>query len=181
VNRAVAREMLDAGVEVLFQRADRAAFRRWMSSRDNTAENRFAWIDRSRLVRGSAALGLLGIKVPVSPRRQTLAPLPDRSPIGCWRRSARKRGGLIESGALLDSEELRLLPGWRSPDGLAELSFGAVRRVLLDMVDGKPPRDLPPGDTDELARRGFGVLPGLRIDWALPVDADAKARNRLTL
>jgi hypothetical protein len=43
--------------------------------------------------------------------------------------------------------------------------FG-LRRVLLDMVDGKAPRDLPPGDTDELARRGFGVLVGLRIDWA---------------
>ena len=39
--------------------------------------------------------------------------------------------GLIKSGALPDSEELRLLPGWRSPDALAELSFGAVRRVLL--------------------------------------------------
>jgi hypothetical protein len=77
--------------------------------------------------------------------------------------------GLIESGALPDSEELRLLPGWRSPDALAELSFGAVRRVLRDMADGKPPRDLPPGDTDELARRGFGVLLGLRIDWAIPV------------
>jgi hypothetical protein len=42
VNRAVAREMLDAGVEVLVQRADRAAFRRWMSGRDNTPENRRA-------------------------------------------------------------------------------------------------------------------------------------------
>ena len=70
--------------------------------------------------------------------------------------------------ALTDSEELRLLPGWRSPDALAELSFGAVRRVLLDLVDGKPPRDLPPGDTDDLARKGFGVLLGLRIDWAIP-------------
>ncbi len=36
VNRAVASEMLDAGVEVLVQRADRAAFRRWMSGRDDT-------------------------------------------------------------------------------------------------------------------------------------------------
>jgi hypothetical protein len=75
---------------------------------------------------------------------------------------------LIESGALADSEELQLSPGWRSPDALAELSFGAVRRVLLDLVDGKPPRDLPPGDTDDLARKGFGVLLGLRIDWAIP-------------
>ena len=56
-----------------------------------------------------------------------------------------------------------------TPDALADLSFGAVRRVLIDMVDGKAPRDLPPGDTDELARHGFGVLIGLRIDWAIPV------------
>ena len=76
VNRAVAREMLDAGVEVLVQRADRAAFRRWMSGRDNTPENRLAWIDRSRLVRCSAALAVLGLKAPVSPRRQTFGTAP---------------------------------------------------------------------------------------------------------
>ena len=40
---------------------------------------------------------------------------------------------------------------------------------MLDLVDGKAPRDLPPGDTDDLARRGFGVLLGLRTDWAIPV------------
>src|ERR1700722_8532080 len=56
VNRAVASEMLDAGVQVLVQRADRAALRRWMYDRDDTAENRRAWIDRGRLLRGSAAL-----------------------------------------------------------------------------------------------------------------------------
>jgi hypothetical protein len=248
VNRAVAREMLDAGVEVLVQRADRAAFRRWMSGRDNTPENRLAWIDRSRLLRGSAALELLGLKSSASPPPQTFdkapGPIADRlleafgdedsaefdalvqdlmaarrtdvldlairkleeregdeagdelnwvllvaaegAPIGPsgWAELvalavALPAGdvpdgealgqGLIASGALMDTEELRLLPGWRSPDALAELSFGAVRRVLLDLVDGKPPRDLPPGDTDELARRGFGVLVGLRIDWAIPV------------
>jgi hypothetical protein len=85
-------------------------------------------------------------------------------------------GGLIASGALPPTDELRLLPGWRSPEALADLSFGAVRRVLLDLLDGKPPQDLPPGDTDDLARRGFGVLLGLRIDWAIPVwDAIAAA------
>jgi hypothetical protein len=87
--------------------------------------------------------------------------------------------GLIESGALPDSEELRLLPGWRSPDALAELSFGAIRRVLLDVADGKPPRDRPRGDTDELARRGFGVLLGLRIDWAIPVWEEIAAAGGL--
>jgi hypothetical protein len=258
VNRAVAREMLDAGVEVLVQRADRAAFRRWMSGSDNTLENRLAWIDRSRLVRGSAALEVLGLKAPVSPRRQTFGtapgPIADRLleafgeeesgefdvlvqdlmaagrtdvldlairkleeregdeagdelnwvllvaaegaaigpsgwaelvalavalPAGDVPDGEALARGLIESGALLDSEELRLLPGWRSPDALAELSFGAVRRVLLDMADGKPPRDLPPGDTDELVRRGFGVLLGLRIDWAIPVWEEIAAAGGL--
>ena len=67
VNRAVALEMLDAGVEVLVQRADRGAFRRWMSGRDDTAESRGGWIDRGRLLRGAAGLALLGIKAPGSP------------------------------------------------------------------------------------------------------------------
>ena len=240
--------MLDAGVEVLVQRADRAAFRRWMAGRDNTPENRLAWIDRNRLLRGSAALDVLGLKTSVSARHQTFdkapGPIADRlleaygdedsgefdvlvqdlmaarrtdvldlairkleeregdeagdelnwvllvaaegAPIGPsgWAELvalavALPSGdvpdgdalgqGLIESGALTDSEELRLLPGWRSPDALTGLSFGAVRRVLVDLVDGKPPRDLPPGDTDELVQHGFGVLLGLRIDWAIPV------------
>lgn len=248
VNRAVALEMLDAGVEVLVQRADRAAFRRWMSNRDDTPENRRSWIDRSRLLRGSAALKVLGLHASASLPRQTFGkapgPIADRLleafgeedseefdvlvqgltaagrtdvldlavrklgerdgddagddlnwvllvaaegaavgpsgwvelvalvvalPAGDLPDGEELGQGLIASGALADSEELRLLPGWRSPDALAELSFGAVRRVLLDLVDGKPPRDLPPGDTDDLARRGFGVLLGQRIDWAIPV------------
>ena len=77
--------------------------------------------------------------------------------------------GLIASGGLAPEEELRFLPGWRSPDAVAELSPVATRRVLLDLVADREPRDLPPGDTDELARRGFGVLVGLRVDWAIPV------------
>jgi hypothetical protein len=258
VNRAVAREMLDAGVEVLVQRADRAAFRRWMSGRDDTPENRLAWIDRSRLVRGSAALEVLGLKASASPRPQTFdkapGPIADRLleafaeeesgefdalvqdlmaarrtdvldlairkleeregdeagdelnwvllvaaegaaigpsgwaelvalavalPAGDVPDGEALGRGLIESGALPDSEELRLLPGWRSPDALAELSFGGVRRVLRDMADGKPPRDLPPGDTDEFARRGFGVLLGLRIDWAIPIWEEIAAAGGL--
>jgi hypothetical protein len=87
VNRAVALEMLDAGVEVLVQRADRAAFRRWMSDRDDTPENRRTWIDRSRLLRGPAALEVLGLKASTHPRVIPSARHLDRSRIGCWRRS----------------------------------------------------------------------------------------------
>ena len=248
VNRAVALEMLEAGVEVLVQRADRAAFRRWMSGRDDTPETRRSWIDRGRLLRGGAASAMLGLDASASPLRQTfgaapgpvadrlldaygdedsdafdvlvqrlmeagrtdvldlairklgeregdeagddlnwvllvaaegaaigpsgwaeLVALPVALPAGDVPDGEALAQGLIESGTLAESEELRLLPGWRSPDAFAGLSFGAVRRVLLELVEGKPPRDLPPGDTDDLARRGFGVLLGLRIDWAIPV------------
>jgi hypothetical protein len=248
VNRAVAAEMLDAGARVLVQRADRAGFRRWMADRDDTAENRHAWIDRARLLGGSAALEVLGVKALAPPPGQVFGkapgPIADRllAAFGdedggefddlvqalmaagrtdaldlAVRKLAEREGdeagddlnwallaaaegaaigpsgwaelvalvvalpagdlpdgeelgqGLMRSGALADNEELRLLPGWRSPDALAELSFVAVRRVLLDLVDGKPPRDLPTGDTDDLTRRGFGVLLGLRIDWDIPV------------
>jgi hypothetical protein len=248
VNRAVAAEMAQAGVEVLVQRADRAAFRRWMSDREDTPENRRAWIDRSRLLRGQAALEALSLDAPAAPPPETFGKAPgpaaDRlldayadedsdafdglvqALMAAGRTdildlAVRKLGerqgddagdelnwvllvaaegaavgpsgwaelvalpvalsagalpdgeelgqGFAASGGLTPDEEIRLLPGWRSPDALAGLSFGAVRRVLLDLVDGKALRDLPPGDTDDLARRGFGVLLGLRIDWAIPV------------
>ncbi len=258
VNRAVAAEMAQAGVEVLVQRADRAAFRRWMSGREDTPENRRAWIDRSRLLRGPAALEALGLEAPAAPPPETFGKAPgpaaDRLldaytdedsdafdglvqalmaagrtdiPDLAVRKLGERQGddagdeldwvllvaaegaavgpsgwaelvalpvalsagalpdgeelgqGFAASGILAPSEEIRLLPGWRSPDALAALSFGAVRRVLLDLVDGKPPRDLPPGDTDDLARRGFGVLLGLRIDWAIPVWEEIAAAGGL--
>ena len=258
VTRAVATELLQAGVELLVQRADRAAFRRWMSDREDTPENRRAWIDRARLLRGPAALQLLGLQASSAPPSLTFGkapgPVADRvlEAFGdedsdefdvlvqalmtagrtdildlAVRKLGEQQGdeagdelnwvllvaaegaaigpsgwaelvalpvalgagdvpdgealgaALIASGALADSEEVQLLPGWRSPDALAELSFGAVRRVLLDLADGKAPRDLPPGDTDDLARRGFGVLLGLRIDWAIPVWEEIAAAGGL--
>jgi hypothetical protein len=258
VNRAVAREMLDAGVEVLVQRADRGAFRRWVADRNPHLGARGAWIDRDRLLRGAAALQVLGVEAPTSPAGESFAkapgPIADRmlEAFGdddsgefddlvqalmaagrtdvldlAVRKLSEREGdeagddlnwvllvaaegaaigpsgwaelvglvvalpasdlpdgedlaqGFIASGALADTEEVRLLPGWRSPDALDELSFAAVRRVLLDLVDSKPPRDLPPGDTDELARKGFGVLLGLRIDWAIPVWDEIEAAGGL--
>ena len=246
--RAAAAELLDAGVELLVQRGDRAAFRRWMSDRADTPENRRAWIDRKRLLRGQAAAELLGIQVSAAAPSRTFGKAPgpeadllleayrdeegdefdllvqalmDAGRIDVLDLAVRKLGqqggdeagdeldwvllvaaegaavgpsgwaelvvlpvampageapdgealaaGLLASGALPDTDEVRFLPGWRSPDALAELSFAAVRRVLVDMVDGRAPRDLPPGDTDQLVRHGFGVLLGLRTDWAIPI------------
>jgi hypothetical protein len=98
-----------------------------------------------------------------------LVALPVALPPGAVPDAVALANGLIASGGLAPEEELRLLPGWRSPDAVAELSPVATRRVLLDLAADREPRDLPPGDTDELVRRGFGVLVGLRVDWAIPV------------
>ncbi len=248
VNRAVAVEMLQAGVEVVVQRGDRAAFRRWFSGRDDTIEMRLGWIDRPNLLRGPAALRLLGLEPQAAPPQPRfgkapgpvadhlldvfsdedgaefdtlvqalmaagrtdvldlavrklgeregqaaaddldwvllvaaeggvlgpsgwaeLLALPVALPAGDAPDGEALGRGLLESGAVAETDEVRLLAGWRSPEALAGLSYSAVRRVLVDLVAGAPPRDLPPGDTDELARQGFGVLLGVRIDWAIPV------------
>ncbi|MDN3567643.1 hypothetical protein ACFQY5_12620 [Paeniroseomonas aquatica] len=76
--------------------------------------------------------------------------------------------GLIAAGILPATLELRFLPGWRSPEAVARLDPAAMRRVLLDLVAGMEPRDLPPADTDELADAGFGVLLGVQLDWTIP-------------
>jgi hypothetical protein len=84
----------------------------------------------------------------------------------------------VRCGVLPDTVEVRFLPGWRSPDVLAELSPGAIRRVLLDLVAGVEPHDLPPGDTDDLAKNGFGVLLGLQIDWNIAIWEEIAAGGR---
>jgi hypothetical protein len=76
---------------------------------------------------------------------------------------------LLRAGILAETVEARFLPGWRSPEAIAALSPAALRRVLLDLLEGAEPRDLPPADTDELAERSFGALIGLQIDWAIPI------------
>ncbi len=248
-NRAVATTLAAMGVEILVQRADRAAFRRWMQKRHDTAEVRRSWIDRAKLLQGDAALGLLGIDPPKTrpAERYSAAPGPiaDRlinafnddidetfedlanGLIGAGRddvlqlaiRKLGERDGdeaadtleadllataasgrfgpagwaelvalpvalpsrelpdaaasiaasFIACGFLEDSAEIRFLPGWRSPAALAELSPVTLRRVLHDLVAGAEPKDLPPADTDDLARDGFGLLLGLQIDWDIPI------------
>ena len=94
---------------------------------------------------------------------------PLRCPLATYPMERRSAWGSIKSGALPDSEELRLLPGWRSPDALAELSFGAVRRVLLDLADGNDRATCRPVTRMSWPGGVSGVLLGLRIDWAIPV------------
>ena len=76
LNRAVAVEMYDAGVEVLVQHADRAAFRRWLAGRDDTPETRRNWIDRGGLLKGASAWDVLGVKAPAPPEREVFGKAP---------------------------------------------------------------------------------------------------------
>ncbi len=223
VNMAVATELAASGVRVFVQRADRAAFRRWMAGRADTQENRWAWRDRN-LLRGAAALKALGADPSLASPPEKLGhapgPLADRlvaaftdedaedsefdelahelmatgrnDVLDLALRKARDRLGeeaaddltwellLVAEGAgtgpsgwaglvavpvalpphdVPDAAELResllaadvlpptadtsFLPGWRSPEALAALDPVAVRRVLVDMVAGVEPRDMP--------------------------------------
>ncbi len=248
VNKAVAEVFTAHGVQVLVQRADKGAFRRWMTDRAETEANRLAWIDRTRLIGGAAGLKVVGaafVESPGSPEVGKIpGPVADRvlaayakeddsdyrrivevliatgrdDVIDLALRKARDQleegaadvlaleflevaegveagpsgwaelvavpmalipgavpdaaelgDGLSASGAFPETVEVRFLPGWRSPDALAELRPTAVRRVLRDLLAGKEPGDLPPGDTDDLAKSGFGVLLGVLVDWDIPV------------
>ena len=245
--RAVAAELDGEGVEVIVQRADRAAFRRWMQGRDDTPANRHAWIDRPRLLRGAAALRLLGLdaeeeedgppqfgRAPGPAADQLLGAyagdgdeframaqeileagridildlarrklgeqqgedgmeefgrallavaeggvagpsgwadlvaLPVALPGGQAPDAVALASSLLATGLLAETEEMRFLPGWRSPEALAGLDAAAMRRTLLALAEGREPADLPPGDTDDLARHGFGVLLGVQLDWRIP-------------
>ena len=247
VNRAVAKAMAAAGVEVFVQVADRAAFRRWIATAEDTPETRRRWVDRGRLLRGDAAFRLLGLKPPPAPPRPRFPAAPgptadrliaafaaedgfefdgllqDLLEAGredvldlALRKIATREGddaaaemetvmlaaaegarigpsgyaelvtlpvalpaqgvpdaeamgdSLVRAGILEETLEVRFLPGWRSPEAVGGLSPSALRRLLLDLLAGAEPRDLPPADTDDLARRGFGVLVGVQIDWAIP-------------
>lgn len=259
IARAVAETMAEEGVAILVQRADRAAFRRWLSQREDTPEVRRRWVDRERLLRGADAHRALGLEPPPPPpppprfppapgptadrlllahaeaegdgfaalvgdlletgrgdvlelairklrARQSdenaaelrgdmlavaagaaagpsgwaeLVALPVALPMDAIPDAAALASGLAASGALAPEEEIRFLPGWRSPDAAAELSPVAMRRVLLDLAEEREPPDLPPGDTDDLARRGFGLLVGLRVDWDVPLWDEIEAEGDL--
>ena len=99
----------------------------------------------------------------------SLVALPVALPAHALPDAAELAVGFVRSGIPGETLELRFLPGWRSPDALASLSPTAIRHILLDLLAGKEPRDLPPADSDDLAIRGFAILLGVQIDWDIPI------------
>src|SRR5271163_3834378 len=114
VNKAVAAELAALGVEIFVQRADRAAFRRWMHGRDDTARNRRGWIDRAKLLGGVGALRLLGLEAPPGVPQPTYGSAP--GPVA---------DRLV--AAFDDGEEAEF-------DDLAQGLLGAARTDVLDLA-----------------------------------------------
>ncbi|MDB5369369.1 MAG: hypothetical protein JWP20_927 [Roseomonas sp.] len=248
VNRAVAAELASRGVAVFVQVADRAAFRRWMDGRADTAQNRLAWRDRGHLLRGAAAMEMLGLGAAAAsppakaagspadrlvrafidddsaefePLANTLLASGRQGVLDAALRKLRERyedeaaqdftldlmvlaegaqigpagwaelvalpvalppdslpdpaglaASLLAAGAFPDTLDIRFLPQWRSPEALAKLPPCTIRRVLVDLVGGREPADLPPAKASQLNEGGFGVLLGIQLDWSIPVWED---------
>ena len=83
-----------------------------------------------------------------------------------WRSLIRPEKLGVEVGA--DAQRSATVVAEPLERGFGMTLGNALRRVLLDLLAGEEPRDLPPADTDDLARRGFGLLLGLQLDWAIP-------------
>ncbi|MCQ4159256.1 hypothetical protein NON00_04880 [Roseomonas sp. GC11] len=77
--------------------------------------------------------------------------------------------GLLASGALSEGVALHLLPEWRAPEAIAELTPVQARQVLLEMLAGQPPAALPPAEAAVLGQGSFAVLIGLQLDWDVPL------------
>lgn len=72
---------------------------------------------------------------------------------------------LPESGVFPTGVDASFSPEWRSASRLLSLPPVALRRVLIDLVEGRPAADLPPADPEELAAGGMFLLLGHLVDW----------------
>ncbi|KAA2212555.1 hypothetical protein [Teichococcus oryzae] len=98
-----------------------------------------------------------------------LVALPVALPLGPLPDAAALCASLQAAGTFRKGLELHLLPHWRSPDTLGELTPGQVRQALLDLVANRQPASLPPAEEAALAEGGFGVLVGIQLDWTVPL------------
>lgn len=96
----------------------------------------------------------------------TTGTLPDPAPLAA---------GLTASGTLPEEAETVFLADWREAEAIGTLSPVALRRVLLDVVAGRPPADLPPMETARVAVGTVAVLVGAAIFRAPPAAEDPDA------
>lgn len=74
---------------------------------------------------------------------------------------------LLAAGAMPEQVELRLLPEWRDPALLRDITPCALRGALQDLLAGRAPAALPPADPQALLQGGIGMLIGLEFDWRI--------------
>ena len=85
--------------------------------------------------------------------------LPDPAPLAT---------GLAASGAVPAEAEITFLAGWRSAEAIGGLSPVALRRVLLDVAQGRPPADLPALEAAAVTEGTVAVLVGAVLFRAAP-------------
>lgn len=79
LDTAIATELVAAGVDVAVQVVDRTTYLAWLRGHASTQEWRTAYRDPPRLLRGTAALDLLGVpQQTVRPRPKVTVPLPGK-------------------------------------------------------------------------------------------------------
>jgi hypothetical protein len=87
-------------------------------------------------------------------------------------------GGFANSGVFSPKSKVMFAEGWRSVENVNSLAPSALRRVLLDIANGRPPADLPPLVPGSLTDGGIVVLVGaVAFDTELSddePDADAE-------
>lgn len=91
-------------------------------------------------------------------------PLPDPTPLAA---------GLAGSGVFPPEAELTFLAGWRAAEPIGELSPVALRRLLLDVIERRPPGELPPLAEATVPTGTVAVLVGALIFRAPDATDDA--------
>lgn len=89
----------------------------------------------------------------------TAGALPDPAPLAT---------GLAASGAFPAEAEIVFLAGWRAAEAIGGLSPAALRRVLIDVAQGRPPADLPELPAGSATEGTVAVLVGAAIFRAAP-------------
>ena len=174
VNRAVAAELAGQGVQVLVQKADRASSRRWMAEREDSPENRLAWRDRGRLLRGAAALAALGLDPGIARPHPECGGSPGALADRLLRAFAEEGGAEFEelAQALLAAGRDDVLDLAVQAAGEVDDEEGAeeVAAELLAMAEGAEigpsgwaelvalPVALPPGALPDAAAMGAGLV-----------------------
>ncbi len=126
LDTAIATELVANGVEVVVQVVDRAAYLSWLGGRDSTRAWRTGYRDPARLVRGVAALDLLG--VPASAVR------PRAKPPALRERKGTPADRLVR--AWLDNDPgLDRILGPLLEDGRQGILDMAIRKVAETYVD----------------------------------------------